>query len=201
MKVEVRSRVSDEFYEQVKRAVASFPSYYDRLNTTIALAPRIKNIFPDMRSDWHHLGMMHRGATNTIGLSEYRRSPSALACLGKNVRIVEAIAHETGHAFDLRGFGDGENMDYFSLKPDQPFLKAWKADLADLLKQPELYSSLDIQFQRHMEPDGRGTKETFAEIWANAHGHSALAHVGIDDIRPYFPECTAVVEDCVRSLG
>lgn len=201
MKVEVRSRVSDEFYEQVKRAVASFPSYYDRLNTTIALAPRIKNIFPDMRSDWHHLGMMHRGATNTIGLSEYGRFLTDCPRLFKNGSIVEAIAHETGHAFDLRVFGDGDNLEYFSLQPDQPFLKAWQADLADLLEQPQSYSSLDIQFQRHMEPDGRGTKETFAEIWANAHGHSALSHVGIDDIQSYFPRSAQIVHDCIRSLS
>lgn len=200
MKVEVRSRVSDAFYEQVRCAAASFPSYYNRLNTTIALGPRIKNIFPDIGSDWRDLVMMHRGATDTIGLSEYGRSCSAHPFLVKNTRIIEGIAHETGHAFDLRIFGDAENWDYFSLQPDQPFLKAWQADLVDLLDKPEVYESLDFQFQRHMQPDGRGTKETFAEIWANAHGHSALSHVGIPEIQSYFPRSAQIVHDCIVSL-
>lgn len=196
VKIVIKNRVSEEFRKEVESALDSFPSYYNLLETTIALGPRIKNIFPDIRSDWRNLVMMHRGATDTIGLSEYGRC-SDPPFLVKNTCIAEGIAHETGHAFDLRVFGDVANWDYFSLQPDQPFLEAWESDIADLLDKPELYASLHKEFQRHLKTDGSGTKETFAELWTNAHGHSALNHVGISEIQSYFPRSAKIVEDCI----
>ncbi len=201
MNIVVSSRVSEEFYNAVHEGCNSFPAYYSRLNTTIALGPRLHSVFPDLRKDWRHLVMMHRGRTDTIGLAEYGRSPAPDRPLSKNTRIAEGIAHETGHVFDFRVFGNAEQKAYFSLREDGPFLSAWVADLADLQAHPELYESLDVQFARHMKRGGSGTKETFAETWTNEHGYSSLKHRGINDIRPLWPRCTEVVQDCIQSLG
>lgn len=201
MKVIVKSRVSDEFLVSVEQGLASFPDYYQRLDTTIALGPRLKSVFPDLEDEWRHLMMSHQGRTNTIGLAEFGRSPAPDRPLSKNTRISEGVAHETGHVFDRRVFGNAERIEYFSVRENGPFLPAWEADLQYLEANVHLYENLDEQFKRHMKPGGRGAKETFAEVWANAHGYSALKHRGIYDIRPLWPRCTEVVQDCIRSLG
>lgn len=144
--------------------------------------------------------MMHRGATNTIGFAEFGRR-SATEGLEKNVRIAEGIAHETGHVFDLRVFGSFAEEKYFSLQDNGPFMAAWEKDMAYLKENPQLYKDLDQAFLRHMKPGGFGTKETFAELWANAHGYSALIHLGISDIRPLWPHAIKVVEECIHSLS
>lgn len=200
MKINISSRVSEEFHEQVKTALASFPDYYSCLDTTIALGPRIKSIFPDIRADWRNLVMMHRSKTNTIGFAEYGRTPSLSPFLRKNTRTADGIAHESGHVFDLRVFGHAEKREYFSLRENGSFMQAWEADVAYLESHPECYSSLDKQFSRHMVRGGFGTKETFAEIWANAHGYSALHHVGIEEIKSYFPRSASVIDACIDSL-
>lgn len=200
MKIVICSRVSEEFHEHVQTAISSFPDYYHRLDATIALGPRIKTIFPDIRADWCNLVMMHRSKTNTIGLAEYGRTPSLSPFLRKNTRIAEGIAHESGHIFDLRVFGHAENREYFSLRENGSFMQAWEADVTDLELHPERHAFLDKQFSRHMVRGGFGTKETFAEIWANAHGYSALRHVGIEEIKSYFPRSTSIVEACIDSL-
>jgi hypothetical protein len=200
MRVEVVSRVSEVFHASVSKALESFPPYYEALDTTIALGPRLKSIFPDIKAEWRHLSMFHRGATNTIGLAEYRRIESASGRLAKNNYAAEGIAHESGHAFDLRVLGNVASREYFSLNPAQPFLAAWHMDMKRLEAAPQLVDGLHPIFRRHMKPDGSGSKETFAELWANHHGYSALRQFNIDDIRPYWPNSSAVLKECIAGL-
>lgn len=205
MKVEVVSRVSKDFKIAIGDAISSFPDYFSQLNTAIALGPRLKSIFNDVDGEHRSLVMLYRGKTDTIGIAEYGRgyqSGRLFRNFSTNNHILESIAHETGHAFDRYIFGDGTRQGYFSVQEDKPFYRAWVKDLEKLNDNPDLYSKLSAQFSRFLEIDDcYGARETFAEIWTNSHGYSAMKSLGIDDIRLFWPRCTEIVEDCIASLS
>ncbi|MFP4313168.1 MAG: hypothetical protein ACLFR0_02465 [Alphaproteobacteria bacterium] len=203
MDIFVTDNVSEKFYRAVKDAHDTFPDYIQKMDTRIILGHTLFDINPSLRHRknhyWGDVAMMYRFRTDEILLGEHARSLTS-GKLVKNQTILGGIAHEIGHAFDRTIFNDPEEQLCFSNDEEQPFIHAWRHDVKELKHDPDQYKPLGEIFERHMVEGGYGARETFAEIWANAHGQSGLWDHGIDDIRLFWPACTAVIEECIAHL-
>lgn len=202
MDIYVTDNVSEDFYNAVKDARNKFPDYVQALGTPIFLGHTLIDISQSLRGSymlWKFRSAMYKSGSNEIYMGEYSRDFKS-GKLEKNKSIAAGIAHEVGHAFDRVVFNNPKKSMAYSMNPEHAFLHAWSRDLEELKENPSIWCDLDPEFTRHMESDGSGVRETFAEIWANAHGYCTLQPHGIEDIRPLWPECTEIVEFCIGSL-
>ncbi len=202
MKILVLDNVSDKFVKAIQSTLATFPEYIRKAPVELWLSKTIYDLRPDLDEDkWDGIPMLYNSSNNHIIISEFYRS-SVTNRWRKNPEIGAAIAHESGHFFDDKVFGTScGHKGYFSTDPEREFLRAWQADLSNLKRHPERTGNLDEIFNRHMEGDGFGARETFAELWSNTHGHSALLSYNIQSIRAEWTKCAAIVERLVNTTN
>lgn len=195
--------LSAAFMAEVSAAIDAVPSYMQGVlhENPVVVFPLMSDAFPELEgTDWEHKDAGYFPGVGHIVLSEYfiRRETGALE---KNFRVSPNIYHESGHAIDLTVLGDGEYpQGYYSVQPDSPFLKAWQNDRRRLLDNPKLYQDLDKVFETFLKEAPFGVKETFAELWAHEHGFSTMVRRGISDMRPLWPQCSAVIKDIVQQM-
>ncbi len=202
MEIYTTGKVSAKFYGAALMAGNNTPDYFQKLSTKIILGRTLHDIQPSLSKEWKRVPYMYRPVRDEIYIGEYTCYSKARK--EKNETMVDGLFHESFHALDLQVFGhlDYEHDYYgaFSTCKDTAFWGRWNEDLSRLKDNPKCLKGIDKIFNRHMNEDGSGALETFAELGANIHGYSTLKPWGIHDIRKFWPRSLEVIEDRIQSL-